>query len=416
MTTKGRIMLDVDFIRSLYTACTDGVYRDHAFFENAGGSYIPRPVLDPFIEFLREYKVQPYAPYAMAQRAGAAMDAGYAAVAELLNADPDEITIGPSTTLNTYVLAQAIRSSIAEGDEIVVTNQDHEANIGCWRRLEKSGAVIREWRVDPETGQLDIADLERLLSGRTRLVCFTLCSNIVGTFHDVRRITALARDAGALSMGDGVSFAPHRLLDVRDSGLDFYCFSTYKTFAPHTGVMWGRRESLERLEPQGHYFNNDLPRYRFNPAGPLHAEIAALGGLRDYIEQIHARHFDGGAGLRDKAEAVFDLFARHEQALAKQLLDYLGARPDVRIIGHRDAVDGRRASTIAFTCSSMPSRDVVTRLAERKIGCSHGHFYARRCIEALGIDPADGVVRVSMVHYNTPGEVERLVRALDEIL
>ena len=409
-------MLDVEFVRSLYPVLHRGEDADWALFENAGGSVIPEPVLAPFREFLEQYKVQPYAPYKASQRAGIAMDRGYEVIGELLGAGADEITIGPSTTLNMYVLAQGIRSSLRNGDEIIVTNQDHEANIGCWRRLESAGAVVLEWRVDPESGELEIADLRRLLSARTRLVCFTLCSNIVGSFHDIETITTLVRDAGALSVGDGVSYAPHRLLDVRASGLDFFCFSSYKTFAPHTGVMWGRRESLEQLEPQGHYFNQDLPRYRMNPTGPLHAEIGALAGLGDYFGALYEHHFSAAGTLRDKAHAVYDLIAEHEQRLATQVLDYLRGRDDVRIIGRRDTRDAARASTIAFTSSTQSSKHIATRLAEFRIGCSSGHFYARRCVEALGIDPADGVVRISMVHYNTTSEVERLIAALDQVL
>ncbi len=408
-------MLDVDFVRSQYETFS-GEYADWALFENAGGSAIPRPVLDPFRDFLAHYKVQPYAPYAPSLRAGEAMDRGYRVIAELIGAADDEVTIGPSTTLNTYVLAQAIRPSLRAGDEIVVTNQDHEANIGCWRRLEADGAVVLEWRVDPRTGELDVADLGRLLSPRTRLVCFTLCSNIVGSFHDLATITTLIRDNGALSVGDAVSFAPHRLIDVRATGLDFVCFSTYKTFAPHAGVMWGRRECLESLAPQGHFFNRDLPRYRMNPTGPMHAEIAALGGLAEYFDVLHDHHVGGDAPLRDKARAMYDLFADHESRLAERLLDYLRGRADVRVIGRTSAADGARAATISFTAANRASRDVASALAEHRIGCSSGHFYAMRCIDALGIDPADGVVRVSMVHYNTMAEVERLIDALDRIL
>ncbi len=411
------VMLNTHLVRSQYKVFSDGVYSDWAFFENAGGSYIPEPVLERFVEFLSEYKVQPYAPYAMSQRAGEAMDAGYAVVAELLNAHADEITVGPSTTLNTYVLSQAIRSSIKPGDEVIVTNQDHEANIGCWRRLENQGAIIREWCIDPVTGMLEQKDLENLLTDRTRLACFTLCSNIVGAVHDVAALSEVVHQTGALVVGDGVSFAPHNALDVQASGLDFYCFSTYKTFATHTGVLWSRCEALESLEPQGHFFNSEQPHYRMNPTGPQHAEIGALAGLRDYIEILHAGHLgESGQSLRHKTEALFDIFAAHEQELANQLLDYLGQRDDIRIIGLRQAEQGRRASTISFTSHKQKSADIVTALAKRKIGCSHGHFYALRCINALGIDPDDGVVRISMVHYNTGEEVQRLLQALEEIL
>ena len=410
-------MLDIKFVRSQYKALSEGLYADWAFFENAGGSYIPRQVLDRFVEFLSEYKVQPYGPSAMATRAGDAMDAGYATIAGLLNADPDEITIGPSTTLNTYVLAQGIRRSLKPGDEIIVTNQDHEANIGSWRRLEAEGAVIRQWNIDPATGMLNIADLENLLSERTRLACFTLCSNVVGAIHDVASVCEKVHQAGALAVGDGVSFAPHHVLDVKASGLDVYLFSTYKTFAPHTGVMWMSDRAVAGFEAQGHYFNSGEPHYRMNPTGPLHAEIGALAGLADYFADL-AKHHGGAdtATLRQSAELLNPLFREHESQLANRLLDYLGGRHDVRVLGPARVEGGNRAATIAFTSNNHSSAQVAAALAEHRIGCGSGNFYARRCIEAMGIEPEDGVVRVSMVHYNSDDEVERLVAALDEIL
>jgi len=410
-------MLDVSFVRSQYKVLTTGEYSDWAFFENAGGSYIPEQVLSGFVEFLGEYKVQPYGPSAIARRAGEAMDAGYAAIAEMINARPDEITIGPSTTLNTYVLAQGIRRTLKPGDEIIVTNQDHEANIGCWRRLAEEGAVIREWSVDPKTGLLDPADLENLLSDKTRLVCFTLCSNVVASIHDVAKLCERIHQTGALVVGDGVSLAPHHALDVQASGLDFYCFSTYKTYAPHTGVMWARGSAISQLTPQGHYFNNESPRYRMNPTGPLHAEIGALAGLRGYIDILYKHHFDQNeTNLRKQTVAVFGLFAAHEEKIGNRVLDFLASRDDLRVVGEHHIDQGNRASTIAFTSSSKTSSSIATGLAQHKIACGSGNFYARRCVESMGIDAEDGVVRVSMVHYNNDEEVSRLLAALDSVL
>lgn len=200
-----------------------------AFFENAGGSYVPRQVIDRLSHFFQFTKVQPYGPFPSSIAAGEAMDDGYRCIAELLNADEDELTLGPSTTLNFYVLAQAIRPTLKAGDEIIVTNQDHEANIGCWERLREFDVVIKKWRIDPETGELNLEDLKTLITDRTRLVCFSLCSNIVGTMNDVNAIANVAHDAGALAIGDGVSFAPHRLVDVNQLGIDLYLLVHYNT-------------------------------------------------------------------------------------------------------------------------------------------------------------------------------------------
>ncbi|MBI9086883.1 MAG: aminotransferase class V-fold PLP-dependent enzyme [Desulfobacterales bacterium] len=409
--------LDLDFIRRQYPVFADPDAASWAMFENAGGSYVPRQVIDRLHHFFRFTKVQPYGPFDASIEAGKAMDQGYESMARLLNAHADELTLGPSTTMNFYVLAQAFRPGLAPGDEIIVTNQDHEANIGSWRRLEEFGVVIRQWRIDPKTGELAVDDLKALITSRTRLVCFTLCSNIVGTMNPVGAICDLAHDAKALAVGDGVSFAPHRVIDVGQSGLDLYLFSTYKTFATHVGVMWGRPEVLAALPGQGHYFNDDKPHYRFNPAGPLHGEIAALAGFEEYIDAVYAHHFQSPeADGHSRAEKVFDLFSRHETQLANRVLETISELPGARIIGQSQATPGRRASTISFVLKNMDSDQVVGHLTQQKLAVRNGHFYALRCLKALGIeDPEQGVIRISLVHYNTDEEVTRLVAGLNSL-
>jgi len=239
----------------------------------------------------------------------------------------------------------------------------------------------------------------------------------VGTMHDVAAICDIAHGAGAVAVGDGVSFAPHRVIDVRTSGLDVYLFSTYKTFGTHVGVMWGRPAVLEKLACQGHFFNDDKPRYRMNPAGPLHAEIAALAGIGAYIDAIYDRHFgDADAGAHQRAARVFELFAEHESTLANRVLDALKAVPGARVIGRDVAEPGRRAATISFVLDGMKPGAAVAKLVERQIGVRNGHFYAFRCLRALGIDdPQEGVIRISIVHYNTQDELQRLVEGLKEL-
>ena len=409
--------LDIKFVRRHYPVFNNPATARWAMFENAGGSYVPRQVSDRLHHFFQFTKVQPYGPFPTSMEAGEAMERGYRAMADLLNAEPDDLTLGPSTTMNFYVLAQAIRPLLQPGDEIIVTNQDHEANIGCWRRLKEFGIVIREWRLDPQSGELTIADLEDLISDRTRLVCFTLCSNIVGTMNDVDAICDIAHGAGALAIGDGVSFAPHQVLDVASSSLDLYLFSTYKTFGTHIGIMWGRPSVLATLIPQGHYFNKDLPHYRFNPTGPLHAEIAALAGIGEYITTIYDHHFkDKEISGHAKASRVFNLFAEHETTQANRVLAAIKTIPGARIIGKDHATAGSRAATIALTLDTMSSSLAVKKLVDKKIAVRNGHFYALRCLEALGIDDTtEGVLRISLVHYNTEEEVARLVQGLGEL-
>jgi len=410
--------LDHNFVRNQYPVFQNPETAQWAFFENAGGSYVPRQVIERLEHFFKYTKVQPYGLFASSVAAGEAMEESYGCVAELLNTDPDQLTFGPSTTLNFYVLAQAFRPNLKAGDEIIVTNQDHEANIGCWRRLAEFGIVIKEWQIDPQSGELDIEDLKDLVSSRTRLVCFTLCSNIVGTLNDVKAINEIVHNAGALSIADGVSFAPHRLVDIDQLGVDLYLFSTYKTFGTHIGVMWGKKEVLAKLDSQGHYFNSDKPHYRLNPAGPLHAEIAALAGIGEYYDAIYEKHFtDLTLTRHERGVKVFDLFGEHETLLANQLLNALQALPGVRIIGQPQAAVGRRAATVSFIPAEKKPSEVVKRLSDNFIAVRNGHFYARRCVEAVGLeDPEEGIIRVSLVHYNTEEEVDRLVDGLRTLM
>ena len=364
--------------------------------------------------------MQPYASYPASQLAGEEMDQGYQCIAELLNAEADEITLGPSTTLNFYTLAQAIRPSLNAGDELIVTNQDHEANIGSWRRLAEFGVIVKQWSINPATGELDLNDLEKLISSRTKLVCFSLCSNIVGTMNDAEAIIHMAHRVGALAVGDGVAYAPHRLVDVKQLDLDLYLFSTYKTFGTHVGVLWGKQHVLSQLACQGHYFNESRPRYRLNPTGPQHAQIAALAGVGQYFDTLYEHHFkqseaisSSAATLHERATEVFNLIADHEKLLANRLLATVREIPSLKVIGQSDANSNCRAPTISVICQQHQPSELVKKLAEAKIAASSGHFYALRCIEALGIaDSEQGVLRISLVHYNTLDEVDRLCQFL----
>jgi selenocysteine lyase/cysteine desulfurase len=268
-------VLDPAFARQQFPAFSEPSLHGQAFFENAGGSFVCRQVIDRLGEYYRRLKLQPYYAYPAASEAGQWMDAAHERLAAYLGVAADEVHFGPSTSQNSYVLAQALRPQLKPGDEIVVSQQEHEANSGVWRRLAETGAVIREWPVDPGSGLLDVGALDALLGERTRVVALTHCSNIVGAINPVAAITAKIRAAGALSVVDGVAYAPHGLPDVDALGADIYLFSLYKTYGPHQGLMVVRRPVLERLGNQGHFFNAEAPRKRLVPAGPDHAQIAA---------------------------------------------------------------------------------------------------------------------------------------------
>ena len=404
--------LDIDFVRAQFPAFSEPSLQGQAFFENAGGSYTCRQVIDRLTRFYTQRKVQPYAPYEASRLAGAEMDEARSRLAALMGVAPEELSFGPSTTQNTYVLAQAFRQFLKPGEAIVVTNQDHEANSGPWRRLADAGIEVREWQIDPQTGSLEPAQLENLLDDKVRLVCFPHCSNVVGEINPVAEITAIAHAAGAFVCVDGVSYAPHGLPNVDDLGADVYLFSAYKTYGPHQGVMVIRRALGELLPNQAHHFNGDTLYKRFTPAGPDHAQVAACAGIADYFEALAAHHGHQG----DAAETgafVHDLMRAHEVDLLQPLLDRLVARNDLRLLGPSDAT--RRAPTVALALG-RPAEPVAAHLAEFGIMAGGGDFYAQRPLEAMGVDPAQGVLRISFTNYTSSAEVEKLAEALDRVL
>ena len=406
--------LDLDFVRSQFPAFSEPSLAGFAHFENAGGSYASGQTIRWLDRYYRETRVQPYYAFAPSARAGEQMDAGRKRLAAWMNADADELHFGPSTSQNTYVLAQALRRYLAPGDEIIVTNQDHEANVGAYARLAEEGFTVREWKVDPETAELSRQGLEALLGPRTRLVAFTHCSNFVGSINAVREFADLAHRAGAWAFVDGVAFAPHGLPDVRELGVDAYYFSLYKVYGPHVGAMFLKPEVNAALPNQGHFFNAALPGKRFTPAGPDHAQHAAVNGVADYLDAVADRHGAAGKPAQERAATVRGLFRAHETALLQPLLDYLAQHPRVRLIGRTRASE--RAPTVSFVVKGRKPADVGTALAAAGIGVGVGNFYAYRVVEALGLDPDDGAVRVSFVHYTSRNEVDRLMRELDRCL
>ncbi len=406
--------LDLDFVRAQFPAFSEPSLEGFAHFENAGGSYACGQVIGWLDRYYRQTKVQPYYDFPASRLAGEQMDDAKRRLAAWLNVGTDELHFGPSTSQNTYVMAQALRQALEPGDEVIVTNQDHEANVGAWARLEEAGITVREWKVDPDTAELRPADLEALLGERTRAVAFTHCSNIVATIHPVRELTDLIHDAGAWAIVDGVSMCPHGLPDVAATGADIYFFSLYKVYGPHLGVMVLKRDLNAELPCQGHFFNAEKAAYRFTPAGPDHAQIAAVNGVVDYLERISLRHGHADLTIPKQVAAVRTLFRNHETALLQPLLDFLDGHPKVRLIGRDRAAE--RAPTVAFTADGWSSQELAGQLAEHRLGVGAGHFYAYRLVEALGIDTEDGVVRASFVHYTSADEVTRLVEALDSIL
>lgn len=378
-----------DSVRAAFPGLAGGF----VFLDNAGGSQTLGVVADRVCDYLLHTNVQLGASYAVSVAAAERVTEAVRATAVFMGAgDPSEIVLGASTTQLLDNLALAMEPGLAPGDEIVVSEADHAANVGPWARLAKRGVVIRTWPLDRETLRLEVRDLVPLLSARTRLVAFSHVSNLLGTIHDVAEITRVVHAHGARVCVDGVAYAPHRAIDVRAWDVDYYVFSFYKVYGPHAAVLYGKRAALDELATINHEFITATP-YRLQP-GNLNFELAhGIAGIYPYVDEVG-----------------FDAIAAHEQALAAPLLAFLAQTPGVTIHGERTADRAIRVPTISFSVAGRAPEAIVRSVDAHGIGIRHGDFYARGVVRALGVE---GVVRVSMVHYNTLAEIDRVIAALD---
>lgn len=399
--------LDIDFVRSQFPSLGSG----WGYFDNAGGSQVLRSVADRVSDYLLTSNVQTGASYAPSVVAGERLALARSRIAMLVGAaQPEEIVFGPSTTVLVRFLATAMASQFIAGDEIVVTNFDHESNIGPWLTLKERGVIFRMWEIDPETLMPDLDDLEKLMTARTKLVCVTHASNLLGSINPIRQIADFVHARGALICVDGVAFAPHRAIDVQDLDVDYYVFSFYKTYGPHYAVMYGRHALLLELDGLYHYFyGKEKTPGKLEPGNPCYELAWGAAGIVDYFEAL------GQGSGRASIEQAFEDISAHEADIGERLLSWLRSRNGVRIVGHRGAQASLRVPTISFTVDDRVPQDIVALVDDARIGVRHGDFHSRRLAEALGLSPA-GVIRVSMVHYNTLDEVDRLIGALDRAL
>ena len=405
--------LDLDWVRGNFPAHAEGSpMADLAFFEAAGGSFPCRQTVDRLTRFYTDHKVQPGHPYPAAGRAYEEMEGAYARLADWMGVGVDEVLVGPSTTANTYTLAGALREILGPGDAVVVTDQAHEANAGPYARLADAGVDVRTWAIDPATGALDLAGLEVVLDHDVAAVAFPQTSNLLGDPMDLAPVCERIHEAGALAIVDGVASAPHGLPWIDDTGADIYLFSAYKTFGPHQGVMVVREDALEQLPNQGHYFNADNPHKRLVPAGPDHAQVAALQGVTDYLDAVDAHHFDAAPDAATRNRRVHDLLRAAETERLTPLLALLANHDAVRVLGPTDPA--RRVPTVAVQLQT-DAHVVATAMGERGVACAAGHFYSHRLVRAMDVDPAS-VLRLSFTHTTAPWEVERAMTALGDLL
>ncbi|MEM1256066.1 MAG: aminotransferase class V-fold PLP-dependent enzyme [Cyanobacteria bacterium P01_H01_bin.21] len=402
--------LDSKFVRSQFPAFDESSLDGWGFFENAGGSYTCQQVINYLNNYYKQTKVQPYYNYPTSQKAGAAMDESYRQLAAYLNVSEDEVHFGPSTTQNLYVLAHAFRELWNEGDEIILSNQDHEANAGFWRRLEKTGIVIKEWCVDPETGLLDPDDLDVLLSNKTRLLAFPHCSNIIGYTNPVAEIVSKVKTEDICVVVDGVAHAPHGLPDIGSLGADIYLFSLYKTWGPHLGLMTIKKEIMGKLPNQGHDFNAHYIRKKMVPAGPDHAQIAAAAGIAQYLDTVYAHHFSEAVDKAEQGRRLKKLFQAHERSLLEPLLSWLRQRDDIDIVGPDNAE--LRVSTVSVISKNKSIDEICAILAAKKLMVGQGSFYSVRPLTGMNIPVKTGVLRLSFLHYTIEEEINQLINGL----
>ena len=413
--TLENIKLDIDYVRSQFPAFKDPLSKDWSFFENAGGSYVPQNVINKLTEFMTSTKVQPYAEYPMSKIAGENMDRATSLFASMINAKKKEILIGGSTSINLYVLSNALKKYISPGDEIIVTNQDHEANISPWRRLKDDGANIIEWKFSLDNHELEISELENLITSKTKILAVTHCSNIIGSINNLQEICKLAHKNNIIVIGDGVSYAPHGFPDVKELDVDFYTFSLYKTYGPHLALLYGKEEILKDLPNQNHEFLKGEFPYTINPGGPNHEELVSLIGIYEYFNNLYNHHFNKkNVSIRNRIKKINNLISNHEENLANPILKYLKSRKDLILIGKDNVNNKDRAPTISFVSKSKTSKKISDILIENKIATRNDNFYAWRCLNALGIDTNDGVVRISLTHYNKISEINYLLKILNE--
>jgi cysteine desulfurase family protein (TIGR01976 family) len=405
----------VQNVRSLFPALHAA--DPFVFFDNAAGAQVPQVVLDAVSRHLIDRNVQRGGRYKKSQEVDALLERARKSVADLLNApDPREISFGMNATSFIRLVSLAIGETLGERSEIVVSNFDHEANISTWLALEKKGAKFRWWRVRND-GSLHIADLESLLSSRTRLVACTAASNATGSKVDVARVAAMVHSYGAEVFLDCVHYGPHGTIDVQEFGCDFLVCSGYKIFAPHMGFLWGRRAILNRLPTFREPFIPDEAPSKIEVGTCVYENIAGMDAAVSYIESLGSRLAPKGehSSRRQKIVRATKAICDYEESLSHELLRVLKGC-GAEIYGIQDpALLSKRVPTLLFNVPGVAPQQVVETMAQAGIGVRDGHMYAPRLMRELGLNTETGAVRASLVHYNTAAEIRQFETVLQDM-
>ncbi len=418
--------MDISSLRAEFPALaeTDPAGRPYVYFDGPGGTQVPRAVIAAMEEYLVRANSNVHGAFLTSRRTDETIARAREAVADFLNApSPDEVIFGPNMTTLTFHLSRALERELAPGDEVVVTRLDHDANVAPWLRLAERGVVVRWADIHPETCTLDLDGLRGLLNERTHLVAVGYASNGVGTINDVARITRWSHDVGAWVYVDAVHYAPHGPIDVQAVGCDFLVCSAYKFFGPHLGVLWGRRELLERLQPDKVRPAPDVVPDRFETGTQNHEGLAGLAAAVEYLAGVGERFgepfvgwYAAFEGRRLHLKAGMAAIQAYERELGWRLIRGLQSIPGLRIWGITDpALADWRVPTVSFTMDRLAPQEVARRLGEEGIFVWDGNFYALGLTRRLGLEEKGGLVRVGLVHYNTAEEVDRFLEAVERL-
>ena len=416
MQGTGNKAFDIAWVRQQFPSLKLQVNgRPAAFLDGPAGTQVPKQVMDAVQNYFLTANANTYGAFASSRRNDAMVASARGAMAEFFNCDSNEVVFGQNMTTITFALARAIGREMKPGDEIVVTTLDHDANVAPWRALEEKGVMIRQVHIRESDCTLDLHDLQRKITAKTKLVAVGYASNMVGTINPVAEITKLAHAAGALMFIDAVHFAPHGLIDGKALDCDFLACSPYKFFGPHMGTLYGKREHLERFKPYKVRPATDVPPECWETGTQVQELIAGIAAAVDYIAEL-GRHCDSTAKSRREAlHAAYRATHQYETGLLTRLIAGLQAIPGMRIFGITDVKRfDERCSTLSFRLGDHHPTKIAAFLGDRGIFTWDGNFYALNLSERLGVEQHGGVLRVGLVHYNTAEEVDRLLAALHE--
>ena len=416
MQGTGNKAFDIAWVRQQFPSLKLQVNgRPAAFLDGPAGTQVPKQVMDAVQNYFLTANANTYGAFASSRRNDAMVASARGAMAEFFNCDSNEVVFGQNMTTITFALARAIGREMKPGDEIVVTTLDHDANVAPWRALEEKGVMIRQVHIRESDCTLDLDDVKRKITAKTKLVAVGYASNMVGTINPVAEITKLAHAAGALMFIDAVHFAPHGLIDGKALDCDFLACSPYKFFGPHMGTLYGKREHLERFKPYKVRPATDVPPECWETGTQVQELIAGIAAAVDYIAEL-GRHCDSTAKSRREAlHAAYRATHQYETGLLTRLIAGLQAIPGMRIFGITDVKRfDERCSTLSFRLGDHHPTKIAAFLGDRGIFTWDGNFYALNLSERLGVEQHGGVLRVGLVHYNTAEEVDRLLAALHE--